>query len=457
MSDPAPFTQPPDTLREKALALSRDQREAYWMPFSSNRQFKDDPRWIVGAEGAHLIDTDGRRLFDSLSGLWCTPFGHGRPEIVEAVSRQIAELDYSPAFQFAQPLAFELANRLTALTPDGLDHAFFVNSGSDAADTSLKMARAYWRMKGQPGKTKLVGRSRSYHGVNLGGTSLGGIGGNRKLYGQLVDADHLPHTLLPENAFSRGEPALGGVELADALEELVALHDASNIAAVIVEPMAGSTGVLPPPKGYLTRLRALCDKHDILLIFDEVITGFGRLGTPFAADYFGVTPDIMNLAKALTNGTVPMGAVVASGEIYRTFMDNGGPEYAVEFPHGYTYSSHPVACAAAIACIDIFENDGMAERARSLASHLENALHGLKGLPHVVDIRNIGLAGAIQLEAYPGEPARRPYEVGLKLWEKGVYIRWGGDTLQFAPPFVCEPSDIEQLCATVGEVLKASS
>ena len=372
------------------------------MPFTSNRHFKDDPRWIVGAEGAHLIDADGRRLFDSLSGLWCTPFGHGRTEIVDAVSRQMAELDYSPAFQFAQPLAFELANRLTALTPDGLDHAFFVNSGSDAADTSLKMARAYWRMKGQPGKTKLIGRARSYHGVNLGGTSLGGIGGNRKLYGQLVDADHLPHTLLPENAFSRGEPAQGGVELADALEELVALHDASNIAAVIVEPMAGSTGVLPPPKGYLARLRALCDKHDILLIFDEVITGFGRLGTPFAADYFGVTPDIMNLAKALTNGTVPMGAVVAGSEIYRTFMDNGGPEYAVEFPHGYTYSAHPVACAAAIASIDIFENDGMAERAGNLAPHLENGLHGLKGLPHVVDIRNIGLAGACSWKPTPG-------------------------------------------------------
>ena len=308
---------------ERTVAgLRREDLEAYWMPYTGNRHFKNDPRLVVGASGTELIDADGRRIFDGLSGLWCTPYGHGRQEIADAVANQLTTLDYAPPFQFGHPLAFELANRLTAMAPNGLDYAFFVNSGSEAADTSLKMARAYWRLKGQPEKTKLIGRARSYHGVNLGGTSLGGIGPNRKLYGQLIDADHLPHTVLPENAFSRGEPARG-VELANALEDLIALHDASNIAAVILEPMAGSDGVLPPPKGYLNRLRELCDAHDILLIFDEVITGFGRLGEPFAADYFGVTPDIMNLAKILTNGNVPMGAVLADSKIYETFMENG--------------------------------------------------------------------------------------------------------------------------------------
>jgi beta-alanine--pyruvate transaminase len=437
-------------------ALSRADLEAFWMPYTGNRQFKEDPRLVVGAEGTQLIDADGRRLFDGLSGLWCTPFGHGRTEIAEAVSGQIRELDYAPPFQFGHPLAFELANRLTHMTPAGLDYAFFVNSGSEAADTSLKMARAYWRLKGEPQKTKLIGRARSYHGVNLGGTSLGGIGPNRKLYGQLIDADHLPHTVLPENAFSRGEPEKGA-ELADALEDLVALHDASNIAAVIVEPMAGSAGVLPPPKGYLERLRALCDKHDILLIFDEVITGFGRLGAPFGADYFGVVPDIMNLAKVLTNGCVPMGAVVAHHRIYETFMAHGGPDYAIEFPHGYTYSAHPLACAAALAALEVFEDDDMVGRVQRLAPHFENALHGLKQLPHVTDIRNIGLAGAVQLAPYPGEPARRPFELVLELWRRGAYVRCGGDTLQFAPPFISEPAEIDAMFALVAEVLEDSA
>ncbi|MGE0621444.1 MAG: aspartate aminotransferase family protein [Pseudomonadales bacterium] len=436
--------------------LTRSELEAFWMPYTGNRHFKSDPRLIVGAEGTELIDADGRRLFDSLSGLWCVPFGHGRPEIADAVARQIRALDYAPPFQFGHPLAFELANRLTAMAPAGLDYAFFVNSGSEAADTSLKMARAYWRLKGQPQKTKLIGRARSYHGVNLGGTSLGGIGPNRKLYGQLIDADHLPHTVLPGNAFSRGEPEKGA-ELADALEDLVALHDASNIAAVIVEPMAGSAGVLPPPKGYLKRLRALCDKHDILLIFDEVITGFGRLGAPFAADYFGVTPDIMNLAKVLTNGNVPMGAVLAQAKIYQGFMDNGGPDYGIEFPHGYTYSAHPLACAAALASLDIFEADDMAGKVRALAPHFENALHDLKQLPYVTDIRNLGLAGAIQLEPYPGEPARRPFELAMALWRKGIYVRCGGDTLQFAPPFIASKADIDRMFAMTAEVLQASA
>ena len=434
-------------------SFSRQDLEAFWMPYTGNRHFKDDPRMIVGASGTELIDAAGRRIFDGLSGLWCTPYGHGRQEIADAVAGQITSLDYSPPFQFGHPMAFELATRLTSLAPDGLDYAFLVNSGSEAADTSLKMARAYWRLKGQPEKTKLIGRARSYHGVNLGGTSLGGIGPNRKLYGQLIDADHLPHTVLAENAFSRGEPEKGA-ELADALEDMVALHDASNIAAVIVEPMAGSAGVLPPPKGYLKRLRELCDAHDILLIFDEVITGFGRLGEPFAADYFGVTPDIMNLAKILTNGNVPMGAVLAQGEIYQTFMDNGGPDYAIEFPHGYTYSAHPLACAAALACLDIFEQDDMPAKVRALAPHFETALHGLKQLPFVTDIRNLGLAGAIQIAPYPGEPARRPFELSLALWKKGVYVRCGGDTLQFAPPYVSSKEEIDRLFALTAEVLE---
>ncbi len=441
--------------QRKGAQLSREDLEAFWMPYTGNRHFKNAPRMVAGAAGTELIDADGRRIFDGLSGLWCTPYGHGRPEIAAAVARQLTELDYAPPFQFGHPMAFELANRLTAMAPDGLDYAFFVNSGSEAADTSLKMARAYWRLKGQPQKTKLIGRARSYHGVNLGGTSLGGIGPNRKLYGQLIDADHLPHTVLPENAFSRGEPEKGA-ELADALEDLIALHDASNIAAVILEPMAGSAGVLPPPKGYLQRLRALCDAHDILLIFDEVITGFGRLGEPFAADYFEVTPDIMNLAKILTNGNVPMGAVLARSGIYETFMDNGGPEYAIEFPHGYTYSAHPLACAAALAALDIFEQDDMPARVQALAPHFENRLHGLKQLPFVTDIRNLGLAGAIQIEPYPGEPARRPFELSLALWEKGFYVRCGGDTLQFAPPYISSPEEIDRLFAATAEVLEAA-
>ncbi len=438
----------------RAAGLTRDGLEAHWMPFTANREFKSNPRMITGGEGVHYTDARGRKIYDSLSGLWCCGAGHGRREIVEAVSRQIAQLDYSPAFQFGHPGAFELANKVASMTPAGLDHVFFTCSGSEAADTSLKMARAYWRLKGQPSKTMLIGRSKAYHGVNFGGVGLGGIGGNRKLFGPGVEAEHLPHTLLPQNVFSKGMPE-HGAHLADALEELVALHDASNIAAVIVEPLAGSAGVLPPPKGYLQRLRALCDKHDILLIFDEVITGFGRTGAPFAADAFGVVPDIMNLAKGLTNGAAPMGAVVARGEIYRTFMENGGPEYLVEFPHGYTYSAHPVACAAGLAALEIFDRDKLAERAAALAPHFEQSLHGLKGLKYVADIRNFGLAGAVQIEAAPGEPARRPWEISLKCWEAGYYVRYGGDTLQFAPAFISEPAHIDGLMNAVSDAIRS--
>ena len=426
-----------------AVAAGRDDLEAYWLPFSGNRQFKTNPRMIVAAEGCYYRDSDGRRVFDAMSGLWCCGFGHSRPEIAEAVNRQLRELDYSPAFQFGHPLVFELANRVKEMTPAGLDYVFFTNSGSESADTALKMAKAYWRAKGQPEKSRLIGRAKGYHGANFGGTGVGGIEPNRAPYGELTPADHLPHTLLPENAFSRGMPEQGA-ELADALEELVEKHGASRIAAVIVEPFCGSAGVIVPPRGYLQRLRAICDKHDILLIFDEVITGFGRAGGAFGADVFGVVPDLMCLAKGLTNGSVPMGAVVASANIYQAFMETDAPEYLVEFPHGYTYSGHPVACAAGLAAMEIFEREKLAERVRDLAPYFEDALHGLRGVRHITDIRNFGLAGALQIDPAPGEPARRPFEIALACWEKGLYVRWAGDTVAMGPPFICEKHQIDE-------------
>jgi beta-alanine--pyruvate transaminase len=436
--------------------LSQDELNAYWMPFTANREFKANPRLFASAEGAWFKDPSGRKIFDSLSGLWCTGFGHGRAEIVRAVSEQIATLDFAPNFQFGHPLAFKLAHKVASLAPAGLDHVFFTNSGSESADTALKMARGYWRQKGLPAKTKLIGRIKGYHGVNFGGTSVGGIVGNRKIFGGLGDVDHLPHTLLPQNRFSRGLPE-HGAELADALEEIVGLHDASNIAAVIVEPFSGSAGMVVPPQGYLKRLRELCTKHNILLIFDEVISGFGRAGGNFASQVFGVTPDIITCAKGLTNGTVPMGAVIASSEIYNTFMQAGGAEYLVEFAHGYTYSGHPVACAAGLAALDLFETDHMVERVNNLAPVFEDLIHGLKGLKYVTDIRNFGLAGAVQIEAAPGEPARRPWEISKACWKAGYYVRYGGDTLQFGPPFISEKSDLEGLFNAVSDAITSLS
>ena len=426
---------------------------AHWMPFTANRNFQRDPRLVVAAQGNYLTDAEGRQVYDSLSGLWCCGAGHGRREIAEAVARQLGTLDYSPGFQFGHPLSFRLAEKLASLTPAGHDHVFFTGSGSECADTALKMARAYWRLKGKPGKSKLIGRARGYHGVNVGGTALGGIGGNRKAFGPLLDADHLPHTLLAENAFSRGLPAHGGPALADALLGLIELHDASNIAAVIVEPMAGSAGVIVPPEGYLARLREICDRHQILLIFDEVITGFGRSGALFGAERFGVVPDILNLAKQLTNGAIPMGAVVASSEIYATFMQQDLPEHAVEFAHGYTYSAHPVACAAALAALELLERESLVQRAAELAPHFENALHGLRGARHVLDIRNCGLAGALQLAPRDGDPLVRPFEAAMRLWRRGFYVRCGGDTLQFGPPFPSSAAELDRLFDAVGEVL----
>ncbi|MCP3661860.1 MAG: aspartate aminotransferase family protein [Gammaproteobacteria bacterium] len=437
---------------DQSAGLSREQLEAHWMPFTGNREFKDNPRMVTAAEGCYYQSADRRRVFDGLSGLWCCGAGHNRKEITEAITRQLGSMDYAPAFQFGHPLSFELANRIKAITPTGLNHVFFTNSGSEAVETALKMARGYWRQKGLSGKTKLIGRSKGYHGVNFGGISVGGIGPNRKLYGSLLDVDHLPHTLLAENAFSRGMPEYG-VELADQLEELVMLHDASNIAAVIVEPVAGSAGVIVPPKGYLQRLREICTKHDILLIFDEVITGFGRMGSSFGADAFGVIPDLMTIAKGLTNGVIPMGAVVAKSEIYDTFMESGGPEYMVEFPHGYTYSAHPVACAAGIAALDLFEKEKHAEKVSAMAPFFEDGLHSLKGMQYITDIRNFGLAGALQIAPYPGEPARRPWEIAMQMWQRGYYVRYGGETIQLGPPFMADREEIEDLINNLADVV----
>lgn len=435
-----------------SLSSELDLR-AHWMPFSANRNFQKDPRIIVAAEGSWLIDERGRRVYDSLSGLWTCGAGHCRKEIQEAVAHQLGTLDYSPGFQFGHPLSFQLAERIAQLLPGELNHVFFTGSGSECADTSIKMARAYWRLKGQPQKTKLIGRARGYHGVNVAGTSLGGIGGNRKMFGQLLDADHLPHTLQPDLAFTRGMAATGGIELANELLRLIELHDASNIAAVIVEPISCSAGVIIPPQGYLQRLREICDQHDILLIFDEVITAFGRLGTHTGAEYFGVTPDLMNVAKQLTNGAVPMGAVIACREIYDTFMNQPLPEHAVEFTHGYTYSAHPVACAAGLAALDILASDDLVARAAELAPHFEQTLHGIRGARHIVDIRNCGLAGAIQLAPRDGDPTIRPFEASMKLWQQGFYVRFGGDTLQFGPTFIARPEELERLFDAVGEAL----
>ena len=426
--------------------------EAHWMPFTANRSFKAAPRLVVEAKGAYYTDADGRKIFDGLSGLWCAGLGHGRREITEAVSRQIGKLDYSPAFQFGHPGSFELANRIKDLTPAGLDYVFFTGSGSESADTALKMARAYWRAKGQGSKTRFIGREKGYHGVNFGGISVGGILGNRKTFGQGIEADHLPHTQPPAGTFAKGQPE-NGVALADRLLELIALHDASNIAAVIVEPFSGSAGVVIPPVGYLQRLREICTAHNILLIFDEVITGFGRAGAMTGAEAFGVVPDILNAAKQITNGAQPLGVVVAHKEIYDTMMAAGGPEYMLEFAHGYTYSAHPGACAAGIAALDVLVKEDMIGRVKALAPYFENAVHSLKGSKHVADIRNYGLAAGFTIAAVPGEPARRPYEIAMNCWKKGFYVRYGGDTIQLAPPFISEKDEIDRLINALGDAL----
>ena len=430
--------------------------EAFWMPFTANRQFKAHPRLLAGAKDMHYQSADGRRILDGTAGLWCVNAGHGRREIADAVHQQALRLDYAPSFQMGHPLAFEAAAKLAAMMPGDLDHVFFTNSGSESVDTALKIAIAYHRLRGEGTRTRLIGRERGYHGVGFGGISVGGISNNRKFFGSLLPGvDHLPHTHnLEKNAFTRGMPAWGA-HIADELERLVQLHDASTIAAVIVEPVAGSTGVLIPPKGYLERLRQICDKHGILLIFDEVITGFGRLGASFASEYFGVTPDLVTLAKGITNGTVPMGAVAVRKGIYDAFMQ--GPEGSIELFHGYTYSGHPLAAAAAIATLEIYAREGLFERARGLSAYWEDAVHSLKGLPHVIDLRNIGLVAGIELAPMPGKPAARAFDAFLKCFERGLLIRTTGDIIALSPPLIVEKNHIDEMFGTLGDVLKRAA
>jgi beta-alanine--pyruvate transaminase len=432
--------------------LPRNDIESQWMPFTANRQFKAAPRLIVSAEGMYYTSHDGRRILDGTAGLWCCNAGHAHPKIVAAVREQVGRLDYAPGFQMGHPLAFEAAARVAGMLPGDLDRVFFTNSGSESVDTALKIALAYHRVRGEAARTRLIGRERGYHGVGFGGTSVGGISNNRKLFGALLPGvDHLPHTHdLEHNAFARGQPKWGA-HLADALERIVQLHDPSTIAAVIVEPMAGSTGVLVPPLGYLERLRAICDRYGVLLIFDEVITGFGRLGSSFAADHFGVLPDMVTLAKGLTNATIPMGAVGVREGIYQAFMN--GPAEGIELPHGYTYSGHPVAAAAALAAMDVYEQEELFGRAAELAPYFEDAAHALRERQHVIDIRNIGLVAGIELTPRPGEPARRAYETFVKCYERGVLIRTTGDTIALSPPLIINKNEINTLFGTIGEVL----
>ena len=428
-----------------------------WMPFTANKQFKASPRLFVSAKDMHYTTDDGRQVLDGTAGLWCVNAGHGRAPIVSAICEMAQTLDYAPMFQMGHPKVFEAASKLAAITPEGMDKVFFTNSGSEAVDSALKMVLTYHRAKGEGQRTKFIGRERGYHGVGFGGISVGGIGGNRKHFSAnlMPGVDHLPHTLSYEHAaFSRGEPEWGA-HLADNLENLIALHDASTIAGVIVEPLAGSTGVLIPPKGYLKRLRELCDKHGLLLIFDEVITGFGRLGTPFAAQYFDVTPDLMTLAKGLNNAAVPMGAVVCKNEIYDTVV-NAAPANAIELFHGYTYSGHPLAAAAACATLDVYRDEQLFERAASLSAHFENEIHKLKDAPHVKDIRNLGLVGGVELNPRDGAIGARAYEAFLHcFYESGVMVRYTGDILAFSPPLIVSEAQITEIFAAVGKALRA--
>ena len=427
--------------------------EQFWMPFTSNREFKAAPRLLVSAKGMHYKSHDGRDILDGSAGLWCVNIGHGHPKVVQAIKDQADTLEFTPSFQFSQPLSFDLAQRLSAITPEGLDRIFFTNSGSEAVDTALKIALAYHRVRGEGTRTRLIGRERGYHGVGFGGISVGGIPTNRKFFGPLMNGvDHLPHTHnLEKNAFTKGQPEWGA-HLADDLENLIALHDASTIAAVIVEPMAGSTGVLVPPKGYLERLRAITKKHGILLIFDEVITGFGRLGTSFASEYFGVKPDLFTMAKGLTSGYVPMGAVAADNKIYDAFME-GSPE-GIELFHGYTYSAHPLACAAAMATLQVYEEEGLFQRAADLAPYWEEAVHAMKGLPNVIDVRNIGLVAGIELSAREGAPGKRGMEACIKAYEAGLMVRVTGDIIALSPPLILEKSHIDEMVEITSNVIK---
>ncbi|MBX2859451.1 MAG: aspartate aminotransferase family protein [Cellvibrionaceae bacterium] len=434
-------------------SLTERELQAYWMPFTSNRQFKQHPRLVVGADRMHFTLDDGRQLMDGIAGLWCCNAGHNCPKLVQAIQKQVSELDYSPAFQMGHPKQFELAQRLAAMMPGGLNRVFFTNSGSESCETALKIAIAYHRVKGDGHRTRLIGREKGYHGVNFGGMSVGGMPANRKMFGSMMSGvDHLRHTHgIPGNLFSRGQPE-HGAEYADDLLRLCELHDPSTIAAVIVEPLAGSAGVILPPKGYLQRLRQHCTKHGILLIFDEVITGFGRLGTPFASELFGVEPDLVTTAKAITNGVIPMGAVFAQDFIHDAFMH--GPENAVELFHGYTFSGNPMACAAALATLDIFEEEGLLTRAAELSDYWQDAVHSLANLPLVKDVRNMGLIAGIELQPMVDEPTKRAFSVFLQAFEAGLLIRTTGDTLALSPPLIIKTVDIDFAFDTLYEIIK---
>jgi beta-alanine--pyruvate transaminase len=439
------------TMSNRLNSTPNDLR-AFWMPFTANRQYKKEPRLFVGAKDMHYTTHDGRQVLDGTAGLWCVNAGHCRPLITEAIREQAGELDYAPAFQLGHPKAFELANRLIDLAPDNMAHVLYTNSGSESVETALKVALAYQRVKGQGSRTRLIGRERGYHGVNFGGISVGGIVSNRKMFGTLLTGvDHLPHTHQPaKNAFTKGMPEHGG-DLADELERIVTLHDASTIAAVIVEPVSGSTGVLIPPKGYLQRLREICTKHGILLIFDEVITGFGRLGAPFASQYFDVKPDIMVTAKGLTNGVIPMGAVFVTAEIHDAFMQ--GPEHMIEFFHGYTYSGNPIASAAALGTLDTYRDENLLTRAAEIAPYWEEKLHSLRDCPNVTDIRNLGLIGAIELKPIDGEPTKRAFNAFLNAYNDGLLIRTTGDIIALSPPLIITHAQIDELFDKLRKVL----
>jgi beta-alanine--pyruvate transaminase len=437
------------------MAYDRDNRpdmSNHWMPFTANRQFKAAPRLLVAAKGMYYRSEDGREVLDGTSGLWCVNAGHARPEIAAAVNQQLMSLDYAPSFQMGHPISFDFAQALAGIAPAGLDRIFFTNSGSESADTAIKMAIAYHRARGQGHRSKIVGREKGYHGVGFGGISAGGLVNNRRIY-PLLPSDHIRHTLdVERNAFSRGLPE-HGAERADDLEQLVALHG-DTLAAVIIEPVAGSAGVIVPPKGYIERLRALCDKHGVLLIFDEVITGFGRLGAPFASHWFGVTPDIMTTAKGITNGVIPMGAVFAKREVHDTVVN--GSETAMEFFHGYTYSGHPVSCAAGLATLDIYRREGLFERATELGDIWADAVHSLRDAPYVTDIRNLGLMAGIDLEAKADVPVgSRGYAAMVAAFEAGILIRATGDTLAMSPPLIVSEAEIDRLVTVLRKVISA--
>jgi beta-alanine--pyruvate transaminase len=450
MSSSSALSQASDT----TATAQQPSLDALWMPFTANRAFKQAPRMLVAAKGMYYTAAGGQRILDGTAGLWCVNAGHSRSRITAAIADQADRLDFAPGFQMGLPASFALAERLATMTPDGLDRVFFVNSGSEAVDTALKIALAYHRARGEPSRSRFIGRVRGYHGVGFGGISVGGIEPNRQAFAAqlLPQVDHLPHTHdLERNAFSRGQPAHGG-ELADTLEEIVAQRGADTIAAVIVEPLAGSTGVLVPPLGYLERLREICDRHGILLIFDEVITGFGRLGAPFAATRFGITPDLLTVAKGLTNGTVPMGAVFADRRIYDTIV--GAASSGIEFFHGYTYSGHPLACAAALASLALYAEEDLFARAESLAPHWEDAVHALRGRPHIVDVRNLGLVAGIELAPRGGAPGARGFELFTRCFERGLLVRVTGDTIALSPPLIVEQEQIGAMTDTISAALK---